>query len=135
MTGTMYTDDDRRHMTHALVLAERGLCTTTPNPRVGCVVVRDGMVIGEGWHERAGGAHAEVAALDAARANGHETRGATLYATLEPCNRHGRTPPCVDAVLGAKIARVVAAMHDPNAAQHGGAERLRARVAQAAGAH
>ena len=129
-TGAGFTDDDRRHMTRALALAERGLCTTTPNPRVGCVVVKDGVVIGEGWHERAGGVHAEVAALAAARSAGHDTRGATLYATLEPCNRQGRTPPCVDAVLDAKIARVVAAMRDPNAAQQGGAARLRAAGVQ-----
>jgi diaminohydroxyphosphoribosylaminopyrimidine deaminase/5-amino-6-(5-phosphoribosylamino)uracil reductase len=126
VTAAMFTDDDRRYMTRALVLAERGLCTTTPNPRVGCVVVKDAVVIGEGWHEPAGGAHAEIAALDAARKAGHDPRGATLYATLEPCNRQGRTPPCVDAVLDAQIARVVAAMHDPNAAQHGGTARLRA---------
>ena len=126
MSAATFNDDDRRHMARALALAENGLCTTTPNPRVGCVVVKDAVVIGEGWHERAGGAHAEVLALEAARASGHDTRGATLYATLEPCSRHGRTPPCVDAVLAAKIARVVAAMRDPNPAQNGGVERLRA---------
>lgn len=112
-------------MARALALAERGLFTTTPNPRVGCVIVRDGRVLGEGFHERAGLAHAEVAALTDARTNGHDVRGATLYVTLEPCNRHGRTPPCVDAVLAAGIARVVAAMHDPNPAQASGAMRLR----------
>jgi diaminohydroxyphosphoribosylaminopyrimidine deaminase / 5-amino-6-(5-phosphoribosylamino)uracil reductase len=120
-----FSDDDRRHMTRALTLAERGLYTTTPNPRVGCVIVRDGRVVGEGWHRRAGEAHAEVAALADARERGHDVRGATLYVTLEPCNRHGRTPPCVDAVLAAGIARVVAAMHDPNPAQASGAHRLR----------
>jgi len=130
VSGATFTDDDRRYMARALALAERGLFTTTPNPRVGCVLAKDGVVIGEGWHERAGGAHAEVAALDAARSHGHDPHGATLYATLEPCNCHGRTPPCVDAVLAAKITRVVAAMHDPNAAQHGGAERLRAAGVQ-----
>ena len=112
-------------MARALALAERGLFTTTPNPRVGCVIVRDGCVLGEGFHERAGLAHAEVAALADARTRGHDVRGATLYVTLEPCNRHGRTPPCVDAVLAAGIARVVAAMHDPNPAQASGAARLR----------
>jgi diaminohydroxyphosphoribosylaminopyrimidine deaminase/5-amino-6-(5-phosphoribosylamino)uracil reductase len=126
MARQPFSDEDRRHMARALELAERGLCTTTPNPRVGCVIVKDGEVIGEGWHERAGEAHAEVAALADARARGRDTRGATLYATLEPCNRHGRTPPCVDAVLEAGISRVVAAMRDPNPAQNGGAERLRA---------
>jgi diaminohydroxyphosphoribosylaminopyrimidine deaminase / 5-amino-6-(5-phosphoribosylamino)uracil reductase len=112
-------------MARALALAARGLYTTTPNPRVGCVIVRDGQLIGEGWHERAGGAHAEVAALADARARGHDPRGATLYATLEPCNHHGRTPPCVDAVLAAGIARVVAAMHDPVPGHGRGGERLR----------
>jgi diaminohydroxyphosphoribosylaminopyrimidine deaminase/5-amino-6-(5-phosphoribosylamino)uracil reductase len=120
-----FTEDDRRHMARALALAARGLFTTTPNPRVGCVIVRDGHVLGEGFHERAGLAHAEVAALADARRNGHDVRGATLYVTLEPCNRHGRTPPCVDAVLAAGIARVVAAMHDPNPMQASGARRLR----------
>ena len=113
-------------MARALALAARGLYTTTPNPRVGCVVVKDGVVIGEGWHARAGEAHAEVAALADAETKGRDASGATLYVTLEPCNRHGRTPPCVDALLRANVARVVAAMQDPNAAQGGGAERLRA---------
>jgi len=125
VTQLAFTDDDRRHMARALALAARGLYTTTPNPRVGCVIVRDGQMIGEGWHERAGGAHAEVAALADARARGHAPRGATLYATLEPCNHHGRTPPCVDAVLAAGIARVVAAMHDPVPGHGRGGERLR----------
>jgi diaminohydroxyphosphoribosylaminopyrimidine deaminase / 5-amino-6-(5-phosphoribosylamino)uracil reductase len=125
MTRAPFSDDDRHHMARALALAERGLCTTTPNPRVGCVIVKDGEVIGEGWHERAGEAHAEVAALADARARGRDTHGATLYATLEPCSRHGRTPACFDAVLEAQIGRVVAAMRDPNPAQNGGAERLR----------
>ena len=125
MTDAAFTDDDRRHMARALALAERGLYTATPHPRVGCVIVRDGRALGEGWHRRAGEAHAEVAALDDARARGHDVRGATLYVTLEPCNRHGRVPPCVDAVLDAGVARVVAAMHDPNPAQAAGAERLR----------
>lgn len=125
MSAIAFSDEDRRHMARALALAERGLYTTTPNPRVGCVIVKDGVVIGEGWHARAGEAHAEAVALDDARAKGRDTRGATLYATLEPCNRHGRTPPCVDAVLAADIGRVVAAMHDPNPAQDGGAQRLR----------
>jgi riboflavin biosynthesis protein RibD len=113
-------------MARALALAERGMYTTTPNPRVGCVVVSGGEVIGEGWHARAGEAHAEVLALDAARAKGRDARGATLYVTLEPCAHHGRTPPCVDAVIAAHVGRVVAAMNDPNPAQTGGVERLRA---------
>src|SRR5262245_55526735 len=106
----MFSADDRRYMARALELAERGLYTTTPNPRVGCVIVRDGEVAGEGWHEKAGGPHAEVGALQAA---GARARGATVYVTLEPCAHHGRTPPCVDALLGAGVVRVVAAMKDP----------------------
>jgi diaminohydroxyphosphoribosylaminopyrimidine deaminase/5-amino-6-(5-phosphoribosylamino)uracil reductase len=125
VTSSSFTDGERRYMAHALALAERGLCTTTPNPRVGCVIVKDREVIGEGFHERAGGAHAEVVALSDARAKGRNVRGATVYSTLEPCNRQGRTPPCVDALIAAGVARVVAAMPDPNPDQGGGAERLR----------
>lgn len=126
MTSSTFTDDERRYMTLAFALAERGLCTATPNPRVGCVIVKDGEVIGEGFHERAGEAHAEVAALRDAHAKNRDVRGASLYSTLEPCNRHGRTPPCVDALITAGVARVVAAMLDPNPDQGGGAARLRA---------
>ena len=125
MTCIAFSEDDRRYMARALALAERGLYTTTPNPRVGCVIVRDGRIVGEGWHRRAGEAHAEVAAFADARARGHDVRGATLYVTLEPCNGYGRTPPCVDAVIRAGVARVVAAMHDPNPANASGAARLR----------
>src|SRR6202522_2193672 len=96
--------DDRAHMLRALELAARGLYTTDPNPRVGCVVVRDGRVLGEGWHVRAGEPHAEVLAL---RAAGPEARGATVYVTLEPCSHTGRTPPCAEALLAAGVARVV----------------------------
>lgn len=117
---------ERAHMARALALAERGLYTTTPNPRVGCVLVRDGAVIGEGFHARAGEAHAEVNALADAKARGHDPRGATAYVTLEPCNHHGRTPPCTDALVAAGIARVVAAMDDPDPAARRGALRLRA---------
>src|SRR5271167_87651 len=131
---TAFNDRDRERMLRALELAARGLFTTTPNPRVGCVIVRDERTIGEGWHQRAGGAHAEVMALDAARARGEPTRGATAYVTLEPCNHHGRTPPCTDALLAAGIARVVAAMRDPNpAAGQGGERMLAAGVAVAFG--
>ena len=98
-------------MACALRLAERGLFTTQPNPRVGCVIARDGEVIGEGWHQRAGEAHAEVFAL---RAAGERARGATAYVTLEPCSHHGRTPPCANALIEAGIARVVFASEDPN---------------------
>ncbi|HEX5804441.1 MAG TPA: bifunctional diaminohydroxyphosphoribosylaminopyrimidine deaminase/5-amino-6-(5-phosphoribosylamino)uracil reductase RibD [Azospira sp.] len=107
----MFSAADHGFMARALQLAERGLYSTSPNPRVGCVLVRDGAVVGEGWHQRAGEAHAEVHALQAA---GAAARGATAYVTLEPCNHHGRTPPCVDALLAAGVARVVAAMEDPN---------------------
>ena len=113
-------------MDRALELAARGLFTAPPNPRVGCVVVRDGVVLGEGFHVRPGSAHAEVDALADVRSRGHDTRGATLYVTLEPCNHHGRTPPCADAIIDAGIARVVAAMADPHAIAGGGADRLRA---------
>jgi len=123
--GRLTASDDRSFMARALALAERGLYTTTPNPRVGCVVVKDGSIVGEGWHARSGEAHAEQAALDDARSKGQDVRGATLYVTLEPCNRYGRTPPCVDAVIGAGIGRVVAAMLDPDPAQANGAARLR----------
>jgi diaminohydroxyphosphoribosylaminopyrimidine deaminase / 5-amino-6-(5-phosphoribosylamino)uracil reductase len=102
---------DREFMGRALQLARRGLYTTTPNPRVGCVVVRDGAVVGEGWHEKAGLPHAEALALAQA---GERARGATLYVNLEPCSHHGRTPPCAEAVIAAGAARVVAAMQDPN---------------------
>ena len=102
---------DAAFMAHALRLAQRGLFTTDPNPRVGCVIVKDGCIVGEGWHQRAGGAHAEIHALKAA---GHQARGATAYVTLEPCCHHGRTPPCTTALIQAGIVRVVAAMTDPN---------------------
>ncbi|MFM9913452.1 MAG: bifunctional diaminohydroxyphosphoribosylaminopyrimidine deaminase/5-amino-6-(5-phosphoribosylamino)uracil reductase RibD [Methylophilaceae bacterium] len=107
----MFSADDYVHMAQALRLAERGLYTTTPNPRVGCVIVKNDVVVGEGWHARAGEAHAEVHALQQA---GEKARGATVYVTLEPCSHHGRTPPCVDALVAAGVARVVFAMNDPN---------------------
>ena len=102
---------DHGMMARALQLAERGLWTTSPNPRVGCVVVRDGEIVGEGWHEKAGEPHAEVHAL---RAAGDKARGATAYVTLEPCSHYGRTPPCAEALIAAGVSRVVAAMTDPN---------------------
>jgi len=105
---------DHGFMARALQLAQRGLCGTTPNPRVGCVVVRDGLLIGEGWHERAGLPHAEAAALLAIVGAGGTAKGATCYITLEPCSHFGRTPPCADALIEAGVARVVAAMTDPN---------------------
>ncbi len=111
MSNADFTAADHAFMARALQLAQRGLYTTTPNPRVGCLIVRDGEVVGEGWHARAGEAHAEVLALHAA---GARARGATAYVTLEPCAHHCRTPPCAEAVIAAGIARVVAAMRDPN---------------------
>ena len=102
---------DHGMMARALQLAERGLWTTSPNPRVGCVIVRDGVIVGEGWHEKAGEPHAEVHAL---RAAGDLARGATAYVTLEPCSHYGRTPPCAEALIAAGVSRVVAAMRDPN---------------------
>lgn len=107
----MSTAVDRDFMRQALEFASRGLYTTTPNPRVGCVIVGDGAVVGSGWHEKAGMPHAEVLALKEA---GERAGDATLYVNLEPCSHHGRTPPCVDAVISAGIKRVVAAMQDPN---------------------
>ncbi|MEW6354662.1 MAG: bifunctional diaminohydroxyphosphoribosylaminopyrimidine deaminase/5-amino-6-(5-phosphoribosylamino)uracil reductase RibD [Pseudomonadota bacterium] len=102
---------DHEFMARALQLAARGLYSAHPNPRVGCVIVRDGEIVGEGWHARTGGPHAEVVALQQA---GGRARGATAYVTLEPCCHTGRTPPCTDALLQAGVARVVAAMLDPN---------------------
>ena len=111
-------------MAQALRLAERGLYTTSPNPRVGCVLVRDGKMLGEGWHHRAGEPHAEVLALLAA---GEQARGANAYVTLEPCSHHGRTPPCADALIAAGVARVVVAVQDPNPQVAGqGLAKLRA---------
>jgi diaminohydroxyphosphoribosylaminopyrimidine deaminase/5-amino-6-(5-phosphoribosylamino)uracil reductase len=108
--------EDARHMARALELARRGLYTSDPNPRVGCVLVKNGQAVGEGWHERAGEPHAEINALTAAGAHAH---GATAYVTLEPCCHQGRTPPCTQALLKAGVRRVVAAMRDPNPAVAG----------------
>lgn len=110
------------HLRRACELAELGRGTTSPNPLVGCVVVRDGRVVGEGFHERAGGPHAEVRAIEAA---GDAARGATAYVTLEPCAHTGRTGPCADALIAAGVARVVIGMADPHGVAAGGAERLR----------
>src|SRR5690606_26605040 len=111
---------DAAWMRRAPAPAERGWARTRPNPMVGAVVVRDEGVGGEGWHAEYGGPHAEVVALEAA---GERARGATLYVTLEPCNHHGRTPPCTDAVLRSGVARVVIATLDPNPVARGGIER------------
>ncbi|KAA6187078.1 bifunctional diaminohydroxyphosphoribosylaminopyrimidine deaminase/5-amino-6-(5-phosphoribosylamino)uracil reductase RibD [Thiohalocapsa marina] len=115
-------------MARAVRLAWRGLYTTDPNPRVGCVLVRDGAVVGEGFHRRAGEPHAEIHAIQAA---GARARGATAYITLEPCCHHGRTPPCTDALLRAEVSRVVIGMEDPNPLVRGrGVRRLRAAGVQ-----
>jgi diaminohydroxyphosphoribosylaminopyrimidine deaminase/5-amino-6-(5-phosphoribosylamino)uracil reductase len=121
---SMMSAADSQWMARALQLAAQGLNTTSPNPRVGCVLVKGDEIIGEGWHRRAGEPHAEVHAL---RAAGKKARGATAYVTLEPCNHHGRTPPCADALIAAGVARVVCAMQDPNPQVAGqGFARLRA---------
>ncbi len=115
--------DDFLYMARALRLAAKGLYTTTPNPRVGCVIVRKGRCVAEGWHERTGEAHAEAIALQQA---GRDAHGATVYVTLEPCSHQGRTPPCADALATAGVARVVVAMQDPNPLVAGaGVQRLR----------
>jgi len=121
---------DHAFMARALQLAERGLYTTTPNPRVGCVLVKEGAIIGAGWHEKAGEPHAEINALSSVSSivgAGRTAQGATAYVTLEPCSHHGRTPPCADALIAAGVTRVVAAMRDPNPLVAGqGLERLAA---------
>ncbi len=124
---TTSTPDDVRHMARAIALAKRGLNTTDPNPRVGCVLVKGGRVVGEGWHQRAGGPHAEAHALNAA---GDDARGATAYVSLEPCCHHGRTTPCSQALIQTGVARVIAAMPDPNprVAGQGFAELERAGI-------
>jgi diaminohydroxyphosphoribosylaminopyrimidine deaminase/5-amino-6-(5-phosphoribosylamino)uracil reductase len=110
----MFSQTDFVHMERALALAKRGMYTTDPNPRVGCVLVKNGEVIGEGFTQPAGQDHAEVRALKDARSRGHDLRGATAYVTLEPCSHFGRTPPCANALKEAQVERVVAAMEDPN---------------------
>ena len=125
-----YSGTDHAMMARALRLAERGAWTTRPNPMVGCVLVRDGEVVGEGWHQRQGGPHAEVLALEAA---GERARGATAYVNLEPCAHTGSTGPCADALVAAGVSRVVAAMRDPFPRVDGsGFERLRAAGIQVA---
>ncbi|MEO7773861.1 MAG: bifunctional diaminohydroxyphosphoribosylaminopyrimidine deaminase/5-amino-6-(5-phosphoribosylamino)uracil reductase RibD, partial [Steroidobacteraceae bacterium] len=121
-------------MSRALLLARRGLDTTDPNPRVGCVLVSDGAIIAEGWHERAGGPHGEIVAL---RAAGERARGSTAYVSLEPCSHQGRTGPCSTALIEAGVARVIFAVQDPNPRVAGtGGERLReAGIEVASGLH
>ncbi len=118
-----FSVQDAHFMAQALRLAERGLFSVRPNPAVGCVIVKNDVVVGEGWHQRAGEPHAEVYAL---RAAGNLAKGATVYVTLEPCSHHGRTPPCCDALIAAGVVRVVVAMQDPNPQVAGrGLARLR----------
>ncbi len=114
---------DTSFMRRALTLARRGVGRTSPNPAVGAVIVKRGRVVGEGWHRRTGGPHAEVEAIRDAERRGNATKGATIYVTLEPCSTHGRTPPCVDAIKAAGIARVVVAATDPNPRHAGRAFR------------
>jgi diaminohydroxyphosphoribosylaminopyrimidine deaminase/5-amino-6-(5-phosphoribosylamino)uracil reductase len=122
VNAALFDAFDQECMRRALALAARALFTTDPNPRVGCVLAAGGRVIAEGWHERAGEAHAEVRALEAA---GSAARGATAYVTLEPCSHQGRTPPCTAALIRAGVARVVYALEDPNPRARGGAVALR----------
>jgi diaminohydroxyphosphoribosylaminopyrimidine deaminase/5-amino-6-(5-phosphoribosylamino)uracil reductase len=123
MIPATFSATDERMMARALMLAERGLFTTQPNPRVGCVIAHGDTIVGEGWHVRAGEPHAEPIAL---RAAGDRARGATAYVTLEPCAHHGRTPPCADALIKAGVARVIAATSDANPKAVGGLARLHA---------
>lgn len=118
---TTFTLEDRGWMAHALKIAHKGLYSTMPNPRVGCVLVRDGRMVGEGWHVRAGEGHAEVNALAMA---GSDAQGATAYVTLEPCSHQGRTPSCAVALIDAGVSRVIAAMRDPNPQVNGEGFRL-----------
>ncbi len=119
----MFCRDDYYFMSRALALAKKGYYTTDPNPNVGCVLVKQGKIIAEGWHAKAGREHAEIVALQ----NAGETQAATAYVTLEPCNHQGKTPPCCDALIEAGIRRVVVAMQDPNPLVAGsGLQRLRA---------
>jgi diaminohydroxyphosphoribosylaminopyrimidine deaminase/5-amino-6-(5-phosphoribosylamino)uracil reductase len=110
MPSATFDDEDFRFMKRALHLAQKGLWTTTPNPRVGCVITRDGKILGEGYHRMAGGPHAEIEALRQIE----DAKGATVYVTLEPCSHYGRTPPCADALIQAGVQKVIAAMVDPN---------------------
>lgn len=119
----MFSAFDEAMMRRALALAERGLYSATPNPRVGCVITQGENVVAEGWHERPGAPHAEAMALENASA---QARGATVYVNLEPCSHYGRTPPCAGALINARVARVVAALRDPNPQASGGGEALAA---------
>ncbi|MCZ0944455.1 MAG: bifunctional diaminohydroxyphosphoribosylaminopyrimidine deaminase/5-amino-6-(5-phosphoribosylamino)uracil reductase RibD, partial [Gammaproteobacteria bacterium] len=120
----MITGADQAHLAEAVELARRGLYTTTPNPRVGCVIARGDQVLGRGWHQWAGQGHAEIRALEDA---GQDVAGATAYVSLEPCSIHGRTPPCADALAAAGIKRVVVGALDPDPRVNGnGLKQLKA---------
>src|SRR5207302_4638659 len=119
---------DAQFMRRALRLARRGYGATSPNPMVGAVLVKKGKIIGQGWHRRAGGPHAEIEALGDAERKGHSPSGATLYVTLEPCSTHGRTPPCTDAIVAAGIRRVVVGATDPNPKHRGKAFKILKRA-------
>ncbi len=122
----MYTVVDHQFMSEAIAEAQKALYLSNPNPRVGCVIVKDGQVIGRGFTQKVGSAHAEVQALANAKALGNDPAGSTIYVTLEPCSHTGRTPPCVDALMNAKPAKVIVAMSDPNPLVSGkGLEKLR----------
>jgi diaminohydroxyphosphoribosylaminopyrimidine deaminase/5-amino-6-(5-phosphoribosylamino)uracil reductase len=122
----MYTARDHQWMSEALTEAQKALYLANPNPRVGCIITKDGQEIGRGFTQKVGGAHAEIQALADAKTRGHHVAGSTIYVSLEPCNHTGRTPPCVDALISAKPAKVIVAMSDPNPLVAGkGLERLR----------
>jgi diaminohydroxyphosphoribosylaminopyrimidine deaminase/5-amino-6-(5-phosphoribosylamino)uracil reductase len=127
-----FSEFDRRMMGRALELARRGLGAVEPNPQVGCVIVRDGNIVGEGWHQRFGGPHAEVLALEQA---GSDARGSDVYVTLEPCSHYGKTPPCANALIAAGVARVIAAVEDPfpQVAGSGFARLQQANISTASG--
>jgi len=120
MTHSEWSDFERKCMARALEVAQKGVGQVSPNPPVGCVLARDGEIIAEGWHDHLGDLHAEQAAIADAEARGVATQGATAFVTLEPCNHHGRTPPCTEALLWAGVNRVVVAAEDPNPTVRGG---------------
>ena len=119
----MYDESDREFMTRALGLAARAMNDAAPNPRVGCVIVRDGRVLGEGWTQPPGSNHAEIEALLDVRRHGHDVRGATVYVSLEPCSHFGKTPPCSTALIESHVGRVIAAVEDPEPTRGGARPR------------
>ncbi len=126
LSMSAFYPEDYQYMARAITLAKKGRYTTSPNPCVGCVIVSQGQIIGEGFHIQAGGPHAEINALNQAKKAGHSPEGATAYVTLEPCSHTGKTPPCASALIEAKVAKVVVGMQDPNPLVSGrGIEMLR----------